>query len=241
VPAHLETGRVDQLHRRLEHGDFHLDGAKLRLGDRQEPRVVQGRGRGGVVNVDPERDVEAQQADAATQLAFLAERYEGCRGVGRGRGGGATVEPTIRAVADCLLDGSARDVEEPALVGRFELFRGRLASGRAQATLGAGRRQSPMARSRSGGRPLFDRAPRREEPRAGRSGAVPGTAPCRAIGPRAERSGRLVARTSPVERDRWRRCSCLRPRAGPLGPFGPFTGPGSRRASGMRSPPHCSP
>jgi hypothetical protein len=34
----------------------------------------------------------------------------------------------MRATANCSLDGAARDIEEPALVGWFELFRSRLAA-----------------------------------------------------------------------------------------------------------------
>ena len=76
VASGLETRRVRERNGRLQHGHLDLDAGQFGSDDRPEPRVVEGGRHGGISHVDPERDLEPHQPDAAAQVAATTERHE---------------------------------------------------------------------------------------------------------------------------------------------------------------------
>ena len=119
-----EVRRVGDLDRRLQDGDLEVEQRQLALVHGQEPRVVEGGGRGGLAHVDPERHLEAQQADAAAQFAALVDRDEGGPGLDERRGRPERLDRVVGAVTDGRFDRGAGEGEERQLVGTVELLRG---------------------------------------------------------------------------------------------------------------------
>src|SRR5450759_582261 len=146
VTTGLETGRIGQPHGRLQHGHFDIQLRHFLLGHRRKARVVERRCDRRIADVDPERDVEAHQADAAAQVAALAERYERGSRFKQRRRERRFIEVPPRLEAHGHLDRPARHREQPLLIGQLQLGSpgclhvGRFAFGRA-------RRQSRMASS----------------------------------------------------------------------------------------------